>query len=368
MRKTRRIVDGEAAFTLIEIITVLVIIVIVLSIAVPVFNAMLGGTNLASAHNQISALLANARSDAVMNRQPTGLFFYIDSKTQQTAVAEVQVQTLYQINGMANPQMTPYFVPGTWAANNAWTASLYQNGQIESLELVNYSQPSGNPNARATYTFYRDVTILPKGVGVALNSQTFTYNLNNSWNWQGGSGTPNQHNAPLDRYRRIGCIMFDADGNLAQIPYGVPLNECMTQPTAGSQPTYTPNLLCQKIGMYDNDLASNYVPPATSSPTAIPLYSSPGLVLFDLDSYHTQHATMQVMDVSQSPSVQTSIGDGQAFNDWDLNYFVSSSDPVVTTPPSSAQQQDKFIEEAWIDKNGTAFMITPSGGSLIQAK
>ncbi len=36
--------------------------------------------------------------------------------------------------------------------------------------------------------------------------------------------------------------------------------------------------------------------------------------------------------------------------------------------PNGSQAADKFIEEAWIDKNGTAFLINPTSGALIQAK
>ncbi len=82
-----------SGFTLIEMITVLTIIILVLAIAIPVWNALMGGTNVAAAQNQISALLANARADAIYNRQTIGVCFFIDPKTQQTAMAEVQVQT-----------------------------------------------------------------------------------------------------------------------------------------------------------------------------------------------------------------------------------------------------------------------------------
>ena len=51
---------------------------------------------LSTAQNQISAFISNARADAIYNRQTIGVFFYLDPKTQQTAMAEVQVQTLYQ--------------------------------------------------------------------------------------------------------------------------------------------------------------------------------------------------------------------------------------------------------------------------------
>src|SRR5579872_4557245 len=76
----------KRAFTLIEMITVMVIILIILAIAVPVWDALMNGTNLVAAQNQIAAYIANARADAIYNRQMIGVFFYIDSKTQQEAI------------------------------------------------------------------------------------------------------------------------------------------------------------------------------------------------------------------------------------------------------------------------------------------
>jgi len=297
-------VRAASAFTLIEMITVLTIIIIVLAIAIPVWNALLGGTNLASAQNQISAYLTNARADAIFNRQTIGVCFFIDPKTQQTAVAEVQVQTLWQTHpypsgSPANATYTSLFVPGRWTSWSSWTTSPYANGPINSIELVN----NPDPNNPGNYVFYRDPLILPKGVGVALTNQTYTYNYNLQWNYQTSAGAnPNFNNAPLDRYLRIGMIMFNSDGTLAQVPYGIPYWEAFTQQQATNN-TPVENLLCQKIGMYTSDLASNYTAPAGSTPTLMPLTTSVGLVVFDHDIYSTQHASMQAMDVSTNTQV-----------------------------------------------------------------
>ena len=87
-------------------ITVLTIIILVLAIAIPVWNALMGGTNTAAAQNEISAFISNARADAIYNRQIIGVCFFIDPNTQQTAMAEVQVQTLKQ--GPSQSSRTDY--------------------------------------------------------------------------------------------------------------------------------------------------------------------------------------------------------------------------------------------------------------------
>jgi hypothetical protein len=326
-------------------ITVLTIIVIVLAIAIPVWDALMNGTNLAAAQNQISAFIANARADAIYNRQTIGVCFYIDPRSKQTGMAEVQVQTLYQVpypGGAGPASYTSLFAPNVTGPNAP------NNGPTNSLELVN----SPDPTTAGNYIFYRDPVLLPKGVSVAVNNNTYTYNQNNLWN-ENPSKLP-----ALDRYLRIGTIMFNPDGTLASIPIGIPYNENFTSASAAA----TESLLCQRIGMYTgNDFGSNVTSPGGAGvPTYLPLMSSVGLVVYDHDQYLNQHATLQVMDNSKTPPTQTTIGDGAQFNDWDMNYTVSST--------ASANFQDKYIEESWIDQNGTAFLVSPFNGSLIKAK
>jgi prepilin-type N-terminal cleavage/methylation domain-containing protein len=350
-------------FTLIEMITVLTIIILVLAIAIPVWNALMGGTNLASAQNQISAFLANARADAIYNRRTTGVCFFIDPKTQRTAMAEVQVQTLYQV---------PY------GGGPATYTSLYQpnlpgtpppdNGPTNSLEMVN----NPDPNNPGSFTFSRDVILLPAGAGVALNNNTYTYNLYNQWGY-------NPDKIPwLDRYVRLGVIMFGPDGTLATIPFAIPGLEYFTQNQSIAN-TPSENLLCQRVGMAysptvpksDYDIASNlqYTPPVGSSvPKNLPLVSSVGLVIFDHDAYLAQHASLQVQSGGSTITLGNPTPD--PFNDNDMDYYLytpaSYPNPVITWTAYTIQ--DKFIEENWIDKNGTALMVSPFNGSLIKAK
>ncbi len=327
-----------SGFTLIEMITVLTIIILVLAIAIPVWNALMGGTNVAAAQNQIAAVLANARADAIYNRQTIGVCFFIDPKTQRTAMAEVQVQTLWQ-NGTGT--LTNLFTP------NAPSAA---DGQVNSLEMVN----NPDPNNAGSFVFYRDVVLLPAGVGVALNNNTYTYNQYNVWT-TGGTFPP------VDRYRRLGAIMFAADGTLTTIPFAVPAQEQFT-----STSTAVNSLLCQRMGMnypYGGpyyDLGSLALSP--SAQQSLALTSSVGLVVFDEDAYLTQHASMQV---NGSPPT---IGDGSPFSNLDMNYTLTPNASSINPSPGTTFPADKFIEENWIDKNGVALMVNPVNGSLIKAK
>jgi len=355
-------------------ITVLTIIIIVLAIAIPVWNALMGGTNLAAAQNQISAFLSNARTDAIYNRQTIGVFFFIDPKTQQTAMAEVQVQTLYQIpypGTGSTKTYTSLFQPGTWTVGSPpmYAASTTAvNGPVNSIELVN----NPDPNTAGNYVFYRDIVLLPKGVGVALNNNTYRYNnftVTNQYSPGVWNPPPNNY-PPLDRYLRLGAIMFNPDGTLANIPFGIPFYECFTtQQSTNNQ--YSENLLCQRIQTFNSisnsDIASNVIPPTSgSTPSVFPLWSSVGLVVYDHDAYLNQHAgPTTVMNNSTNPPTPTLIGDGAQCSDIDMNCSLNGAVCPVIGMPFVA---DKYLEESWIDQNGTAFLVSPNSGTLLKAK
>ncbi|MGD0461951.1 MAG: hypothetical protein ABSB74_05645 [Tepidisphaeraceae bacterium] len=340
-----------SGFTLVEMITVLTIIILVLAIAIPVWNALMGGTNVAAAQNLISAVLANARADAIYNRQTIGVCFFIDPKTNRTAMAEVQAEPEW--NGTA---FTPLFPPNVYGISNT------QNGLVNALELVN----NPDPNNPGNLIFYRDIVLLPAGVAVALNNNTYTYNQakvagtgNYYFAYLGASNTL----PALDRYLRLGAIMFAPDGTLTTIPFGIPLNDHLSSSVGA---TATENLVCQRLGMVYSgtayDVASNVS--SAGTPSAIPLMSSVGFVVFDHDAYLAQHASMQV----NSGGTTTTKGDGNAFTDIDMNYYLYTNLASPTTPSQVPISDDKFIEENWIDKNGVALMVNPTNGSLIKAK
>jgi hypothetical protein len=301
----------------------------------------------AAAQNQIAAVLANARADAIYNRQTIGVCFFIDPKTQRTAMAEVQVQTLWQT---AAGTLTNLFAPNPPSA---------VDGQVNSLEMVN----NPDPNNAGSFVFYRDVVLLPAGVGVALNNNTYNYNNVIAGAWSPNTWNPASYTVTVDRYRRLGAIMFAPDGTLTTIPFGVPAQEQFITSTS----PVVDNLLCQRMGMYYPsggpyyDLGSLALSP--SAQQSLALTSSVGLVVFDHDAYLAQHASL----VQQSgPPLGNTPPD--PFTDLDMNYTLtpngSSSNPGI----NSILAQDKFIEENWIDKNGVALMVNPVNGSLIKAK
>jgi prepilin-type N-terminal cleavage/methylation domain-containing protein len=76
-------------FTLTEILIVIGLILLVIALAVPALSVISGGRSVDAAQNQISAVLARARQDAMGLQEPRGIVFFPDANTGRTVAAEV---------------------------------------------------------------------------------------------------------------------------------------------------------------------------------------------------------------------------------------------------------------------------------------
>src|SRR4051794_33163673 len=110
------------AFTLTEILVVIVIIVIVLGMAVPVFHFITGSRSEEGAINQIAAMLARARADAIGLQKPIGVAFFTDGNNGRGYMAEVE--------------MAPC---PTWSQNEVFQRGNYV--KVSSGNGVNANQP-----------------------------------------------------------------------------------------------------------------------------------------------------------------------------------------------------------------------------------
>lgn len=85
-RATRR----TSAFTLNEMLVVVSIVVLMMTLALPAFNVLSGSKSAEAATNQISAVLGQARSEAIGVQEIRGVMFYIDPSTGRTNMAMVR--------------------------------------------------------------------------------------------------------------------------------------------------------------------------------------------------------------------------------------------------------------------------------------
>src|SRR5690349_1117299 len=94
LRSLRRSVAPSlrrSAFSLTEILIVIALIVLILAMAMPAFNFITGSRSEDAAMNQISAMMARARIEAVGLQEPRGVFFYVDPATQREIMCLVKV-------------------------------------------------------------------------------------------------------------------------------------------------------------------------------------------------------------------------------------------------------------------------------------
>ncbi len=78
------------AFTLVEMLIVMGIIVIVILLAIPAIQSITGTRSVGAAQNTLSALITRAREEAVGLQEPRGIMFYIDPASDRVCAAIVR--------------------------------------------------------------------------------------------------------------------------------------------------------------------------------------------------------------------------------------------------------------------------------------
>lgn len=222
------------AFTLTEMIVVMGIIVLIILLAIPAIRSLTGSRSIDAGYNTLSALITQAREDAVGLQDVRGVMFYLDTSTNRVAAAIVEDTS-----------------PPTTLPPNAPTYYLDVVPNVDYLEL-------------------------PPGVGV----QTL-----NNW---GSLSTSVSTTRSTDEYIGLnpisafptndgikygGVILFDGNGRLISKTYGFKLFDnttgkltnlanlftVTTAPTTDFVPSYNGNLLSSQFGLvlFDRDAFNN---------------------------------------------------------------------------------------------------------------
>ena len=82
-------ISSRSAFTMIELLITIGIIVLLLALSVPAFTWLTGSSSVAGAENTVSAMIGRARGDALGLQRDTGVLFFIDPASQHVTLAEV---------------------------------------------------------------------------------------------------------------------------------------------------------------------------------------------------------------------------------------------------------------------------------------
>jgi Tfp pilus assembly protein FimT len=83
-------VKTSSAFTLTELLVVIMLIVLILFLAVPAFNLISGSGSIDQAQNQISAMFSQAQATAIDRQNYVGVLFYKDTASDRTTLVLVE--------------------------------------------------------------------------------------------------------------------------------------------------------------------------------------------------------------------------------------------------------------------------------------
>jgi len=323
----------KRGFTLTEILVVIVIIVLVLGMALPVFKFITGSRSEEGAANQIAAMLARARSDAIGLQQPVGVAFFSDGSDGRSYMAEVEFppctlwnkKTIFNKGDYAKvPSVSAasvksppfyYYIYTSNVSNPAPSPS--NSGQTDSS---GWQWVGGPPLDIRPDT---DVESLPQGIAV----QTICDYLI-------GNG-PSAVRAS-DGYLAIGVIMFGADGSLTQQPYGISTK-----------------------GKLASSASLNLIPTASGQPRSHGFPEAAG-VFADWDPTTGQQADHSSLGVKSQ--VGLVVFPREAF----VTQGFTAVDPLYEYATGSITYGNEATEEQWLDNNAQPLLINRFNGTLVR--
>jgi prepilin-type N-terminal cleavage/methylation domain-containing protein len=318
------------AFTLIEIMVVVVIIVLMVGLAVPVFRVINGSRSEAGASNVISAMLNRARTDAIGIQQPYGVLFVYNPNTQLTNMAEVYFAPVIGGYPTSPPTVPPfgYFSAAATGGNYLnYFINNYQAPETYTPTVFAQLNPTGVGGPPLEIVPDTDVVPLPLGIGV----QTIC-----NCNYSGSNRTSNG-------YLSIGVILFDAKGRIVSMPYGISKRGKLAQAT-GISGFIDPNAIGYPYlgagsgGINTYDAYGNIIGGGA--------HSQFGLVIYQNDAYLSHRASQQPEAVYTDPN---------STNTSPLTHY--------TTGSPTQQQAD-----LWLDQNATPLIINRYTGTLIKGE
>jgi prepilin-type N-terminal cleavage/methylation domain-containing protein len=217
-------------FTLVEMLVVIGIIILFVTLAIPAISAITGTRSISAAENQISAVLARAREEAIGIQDYRGVLFYIDPREDRVVAALVRPADLQGV---------------VLGGVNVLLLDAVEN---------------------------RDYLMMPQGI------RLHTLYDDPNCRYLGFNPVP----ASTENVRFGGVILFDGQGRLVSKPYGFKWKS--------PDPTNPSNTIDSGIAALMKVVGGdNFVP--TNGSALNPLRSQLGLILFDYAPFKSQSFT-----------------------------------------------------------------------------
>ena len=326
----------KRAFTLVELLVVIGIIVIALALSVPAFSFLTGARSIEAGENAVAAMLGRARTEAINRSGYVGVLVFLNPKTDRTTLALVELDPA----NVNDPD--PYDQYKSWQGGFDYKAAGLPGTGITADRVLFITQDNDlGMNSRPMVKVYRCIldhnssgANQPPASGGGNTPLTMGIFQRLPWWEEYKPGTLDQldvadfvnlppgvgaqliyaGNSNSERYVRTGLILFDPQGRLAYREFKVKWK----------------SQLGETLQLKDKfPIASNI------------LYSSFGVVLYDRNNF-----------VNQS-----------GHTEGDTDYFTPST--VVPMASPSAYNPDELAEETWLDQNTTPLMVNRFSGALM---
>ena len=291
-------------FTLIELMVVMAIIVLLLGLSLPAFNLIRGSRSVESAQNQLSALLARARNEAIGKQKPAGVMFFLDPATQRASAALVEQVSNITVGTAPN------------------TSSLIVLDLVPGVDIL--SLPDG-----VLVQTVDDAAMDNQNPPNRLDDGYIGFNTGGRGSLVGG-GLAGSVLAPRNAYG--GAILFDGSGQIISHKFAYRMRMADPAMPNGS-PVESPlgQLLYDTGGVPSNLYA---VMPADGNDPPLFVKSSIGLAVFDGPTFLTKFGTNALPDAQI---------DGRPYG-------------------------TEVDEETWIDKNALILLVNRYNGTLVKGE
>ena len=240
------------AFTLVEMLVVISIIVVLLGLALPAFNLIRGNRSVEGAQNQLSAFVARARNEAIGLQRPVGVMFFLDPATRRVNAAlvrQVGSQTL-----------------STTPATTTLILDLVPDSDFLALPVGVMAETVDDPAHLS-------------GGNPVLDDRYIGYNTGGRGTVPGGGNASPAAPDPATGVFYGGTILFDGSGQLISRPFAY-----RTRFLTGTNDETALGQLIYGPGAVPSSLAT--VIPASPDP-AVFVKTAIGLALFDGPTYFT---------------------------------------------------------------------------------